>query len=123
MKRIWVALGIVVFIITLYICEYSITFSAVDEINNFLKDVNNGVSINILKEESTELIQKWDDKKPLLDIFLNHDEVDSISQSIAVINAYAESQTKVLLYAECKKLEEMASSLTDPEQFLIENIL
>lgn len=123
MKRIWVALGIVVFIVALYICEYSITFSAVDEINNFLEDVNNGVSIDTLKEESTELIKKWDDKKALLDIFLDHQEVDSISQSIVVINAYAKSHSEILLYAECKKLEEMASSLTDPEQLLIENIL
>jgi len=58
MKRIWVAVGIIVFIITLYICEYRITFSAVKDINSFIEELNFGADIEILKEESAELIQK-----------------------------------------------------------------
>lgn len=123
MKRIWIAVFLLAFAISLCICEINITNKAANEITAF---VDTAITAQNPKEaviESEKLIKSWDEKKAYLDIFLNHEAVDKISEQIRAVNSYAKSNSKALFESESVKLYEMAKSLIDSEKLMFENIL
>ena len=121
MKRIWVSITIAVLVGALCVAEQWLIYTAVDDIKIFTEHVD---SENLPTQKECEaLIKKWEKKKSFLDIFLDHEAVDKISESLKVIKAHVKTNTEEDILAEVTRLSGMADTLSRSERFLLENIL
>ena len=123
MRRIWAAVIFVSAVLLLSFLETKITVSACNEIDRFVDKVNVSESAQETVSDCDELIKAWEKRKNILDIFLNHEQVNKISETVSAIRAFAASNSECDVLSECERLRSMAQSLRDSEKLLIENIL
>ena len=123
MRRIWAAVIFVSAVLLLSFLETKITVSACNEIDRFVDKVNISESAQETVSDCDELIKAWEKRKNILDIFLNHEQVNKISETVSAIRAFASSNSECDVLSECERLCSMAQSLRDSEKLLIENIL
>lgn len=76
-----------------------------------------------LIESSDRLCQLWDNKIPILSIFIQHEMIDEIEQSVAIIKNSIEQDDKDTFQTEITRVAIQIQSLRDTEFPYIENIL
>ena len=92
MKRIWVSVMIAVLVGALCVAEQWLIYTSVDDIQSFTEQID---SENLPTQKECEaLIKKWEKKKSFLDVFLDHEAVDKISESLRVIKTHLKTNTE-----------------------------
>lgn len=127
MKRIWIALTLLILSGVLCFFEYRIVDDSrhefemrIDEIYSFAEDNENKKAVKSCEELSKE----WDKRLKVTDMFLNHDIMDSISCELSALKCYLESEDgKTDFYATAEKIKKQLKSLRDSELPYAENII
>lgn len=127
MKRLWSAF--VCFVIALSLCTFEIiyTTSAADKLNNIVsrarREFNRGAGDSTKAAETLDEAKKlWEECEGVMNIFLYHDNVDTVGIGIESAKSLIKSGKEE---ADVQLLELMDSlkTIKKSEQPLIENIL
>ena len=70
-----------------------------------------------------ELETKWDESAKKVDVMLNHDNIDSISESLNKMTSYIQNGSIDMYFAESSKAKKELASIKESEYPYIENIL
>lgn len=74
-------------------------------------------------EMCTELETKWDESAKKIDVMLNHDNIDSISECLNKMTSYIQNGSIDMYFAESNKAKKELASIKESEYPYIENIL
>lgn len=74
-------------------------------------------------EMCTELESKWNESAKKIDIMLNHDNIDSISECLNKMTSYIQNGSIDMYFAESNKVKKELASIKESEYPYIENIL
>lgn len=74
-------------------------------------------------EICTELENKWDESAKRIDVILNHDNIDSISECLNKMTSYIQNGSIDMYFAESNKAKKELASIKESEYPYIENIL
>lgn len=74
-------------------------------------------------EICTELEIKWDESAKKIDVMLNHDNIDSISECLNKMTSYIQNGSIDMYFAESNKAKKELASIKESEYPYIENIL
>ena len=93
------------------------------EIIDSMSDLERQNKKDELLEASDKLYQLWGEKMPILSMFVQHEIVDEIEQSIAIIKSSVEQDDSDTFQTEITRAAIQIQSLRDTEFPYIENIL
>ncbi len=93
------------------------------EIIDSMSDLERQNKKDELLEASDKLYQLWGKKMPILSMFVQHEIVDEIEQSIAIIKSSVEQDDSDTFQTEITRAAIQIQSLRDTEFPYIENIL
>lgn len=93
--------------------------SKINTIDKQMKKDNFSEAINLCKE----LEDSWEDSAKRVDMLLIHDYVDSISEGITKMRAYAENASVDMYFSESTSTKKELASVKESEYPYIENIL
>lgn len=74
-------------------------------------------------EICTELENRWDESAKKIDVMLNHDYIDSISECLNKMTSYIQNGSIDMYFAESNKAKKELASIKESEYPYIENIL
>lgn len=125
MKRIWIAVIILVLVTSLCVWE----INAVDVItNNLMSSLE--LAQSKIDEEDEEIIQfvdelneKWRDDEKLLSVFIPHQRLEAIAQSFSEMSVNAKCDEKSDFLSESEKLKVNLEHLKETELVKLQNIL
>ena len=126
MKRIYIA--VILLIITAGICSYEFLFvsSSVDNYTKEIKNIERAYSQSDF-EKAGKLTQKiksdWLGTVSPMDTLLYHDYVDSISNNISKLSVYINQKDTSAFYCTCAELKNQLNSLKNSEIPNLENIV
>lgn len=126
MKRIWIALSLIAISVSFATAEFIIIKNKADY---FLDTINASYSYFSKNEynSATELLeyscQKWSDSEKTLNIFLSHDIVDEIEESLSELSKYAENKETSHFQATFEKTKRQLLCLKQSELPNLENIM
>lgn len=109
-------------------CIFEVTFvdrisaSSYELISDMQKTYDIDENIDISKQAS-ELYELWQNSIPLISVFIQHESIDEIEQSIAIIKNAIEKNDIETFYIESTRVTAQIQSLRDTEFPYIENIL
>ncbi|MDP4118279.1 MAG: DUF4363 family protein [Bacillota bacterium] len=122
MKKIYLALvfligiPVVTVIYVSYISNKCVNFAQV--IDRVYEDADS----RYVKEDYKDLEKKWDKLEKILSISINHDEIDSINESITKGKEYLENNNIDYFKCELKWMKKMIYHVKELEMPTIENI-
>lgn len=126
MRRIWIALALILSCLVLAICELllidnncDIYTELIDEAESYFSDKEYNKALDISQEAHSD----WSEEEKKLKVFLLHSEIDDISNSIQDIKDYAEDKDEKKFYEACKKAKRQLLSIKESELPNIENIM
>lgn len=126
MKRIWVALALIIISISLALTQLIIVKSKAE----YFLDVIIASEYHFSKKEystATELLdfscEKWGDSEKTLNVFLPHEKVDEIEESLSELKEYAENKEKPEFKASFEKTKRQLLCLKQSELPNFENIM
>lgn len=76
-----------------------------------------------ISEQTNELYELWQNNIPLISVFIQHESIDEIEQSISIIKSAVEKNDLETFYIESTRATAQIQSLRDTEFPYIENIL
>ncbi|MDD5923766.1 MAG: DUF4363 family protein [Clostridia bacterium] len=118
MSRLYTSITIVILIAAICVSEIFMVKNTMSDIY----DVKNHISsVEEIAQSCDEMSAKWEKRKPWLNVFVDHNYVDQISQQIAVVLTLSKSEIDQMWYAEYNRLVVMAKSLDESETINIEN--
>lgn len=126
MKRIYISLSIIIAVFILAAVETGYISAKAD---SYIFKIENTDKL-MLKDNFSEAInlcssieESWDNSAKKIDMFLIHDYVDNIGDSISKMRAYAENGSVDMYFAESSAAKKELASIKESEYPLIENIL
>ncbi len=126
MKRIWIVLSLIILIFITYIFEilWINNFTANLKNNMYLMEnslLNNNIddALNI----SNETLEMWEEINHHLAIFVDHSDIDDISQSIKIVNVCIKTKNIIDSFIEISKAIYILENLLDFEIPSFHNIL
>ncbi len=126
MKRIWVALSLIVFAISLGIAELCIVSNSYSKYNDLLNKAEYYIS-NKEYSEAYEIckytLNEWESNEKTLNLFLLHSRVDEVTEDIAMLCEYAQNKETTMFSSTCVKAKRQLLHLKMSELPLIENII
>ena len=124
MNKLWSALIVTIIIFMLAFAEFSLTKNTADDILEIIDKTEISAKNGLKDTEKLcgEIKDIWDNKKPKLQIFLSHGEIDSVDISIENIKRYCEEDRYDKAYIECGVLKNRVNSLKDGEEINFTNI-
>ncbi|MDO4731748.1 MAG: DUF4363 family protein [Clostridia bacterium] len=125
MKRIWIALGLSVFVVLLCFFECKIVSDMYKELDISSKEVISSLeesNFDLANSQIDDLEKNWSDYKGILSVFLNHDTINNIDNCILKIKLSAKSNhiRQALFFSYC--LNTSFYDINQSEQISIENI-
>ena len=126
MKRIWIAITALVIIVGLCIGEIIWISNVTDNIKTQMDSVNELVSdgnIEEAKSLSEEILDEWDNIHNKLAVFIDHNSLEGIDQSMDVIDTCLVTNNIPQFYIEVAKIDALLEDLTDTEMPSLYNIL
>lgn len=75
------------------------------------------------RQTLSEAVHYWNSKETFLCIVLRHEQVDTVTETLAKLNAYANSEDQDDFYSTCAELLEELNHLSQMELPLPKNIL
>lgn len=126
MKRIWIAITALVIIVGLCIGEIIWISNITDNIKTQMDSVNELVSDGNIEEAislSEEILDEWDNIHNKLAVFIDHNSLEGIDQSMDVIDTCLVTNNIPQFYIEVAKIDALLEDLTDTEMPSLYNIL
>ena len=126
MKRIWIAITALVIIVGLCIGEIIWISNVTDNIKTQMDSVNELVSDGNIEEAislSEEILDEWDNIHNKLAVFIDHNSLEGIDQSMDVIDTCLVTNNIPQFYIEVAKIDALLEDLTDTEMPSLYNIL
>lgn len=126
LKRFWIALSLLAIIISLCISEQVL----IDNITNDLNDCLESSAKN-LKDKNYEnlcssndlLLDKWENYERILSMFMQHDDLSDLEESILILKPNIECEDYDQLFVELEKAKFELENLKNSETPVIYNIL
>lgn len=126
MKRIWIAITALIMIIGLCIGEIIWIINITNNIKSQISSVNQLVlneNIDDAISLSEEILNEWDNKHNKLAIFIDHNSLEGIDQTMDIINTCLKTDNIPEFHIEVAKINALLEDLTDTEMPSIYNIL
>ena len=126
MRRIWVAVALLLICGVLSVIEYVTIHNNCDYLTSSLNKAEEYISIKEYKKavsfiEKTQ--QEWINSEKKLNIFLLHDETEKISESLSQLKEYAQEKNTSKYLTDSKKIKRQLLRLKQSELPDFENIL
>ncbi|MDR1241070.1 MAG: DUF4363 family protein [Oscillospiraceae bacterium] len=125
MKKIGITLTI--FVLTFFLCLASFIFveKTAQYTENYLEEIeksNDKKEFEMALEKCKELNSFWDERSKILSVFIHHDTLDKINQSLKVINVSLKNKSRI--ETSKAKVSAMAyiKALKESDEISIENI-
>lgn len=126
MKRIYMAVILLVFTVLICSVEFIYISSSADKITerieNLCESYKKGNTENSLSY-ALETERDWMKKVKRIDMLLYHDYVDEITKNIVNLKTYIAQEDAVGLYSTCNEILTQVSSLKSSELPTAENII
>ncbi len=126
MKRIWVALSLMIICSAFACTEFIIVkykstefFDLVETAEVYFSEREFSKSYNTLDSAT----KKWEKSEKILNIFLSHEKVDEVEESLSELSKHAENKDKTLFYATSEKAKRQLLCLKQSELPNLENIM
>ncbi len=126
MKRIWVALALLIICSSFACAEFIIIHSKSTELLDSVVSAENYFSNKEYNTSSYTLdraVKKWEDSGKFLNVFLSHEKVDEVEESLSELSKYAENKDKALFWATSEKAKRQLLCLKQSELPNLENIM
>ena len=126
MKRVWIAVGVFVILIGLCIGEFFVTSNMTIRLTDTLFSAQKAVEDGDMGKASKiteELGKSWDSDHKILSMFIQHQRLEQIDQSFAVMDANLKAQQLEDYLAEVNRALAQLDHLQDTEMPTAENIL
>lgn len=126
MKRIWVALTLMTVCISFAISEFLIVKNKTEYFLEEISTANYYFSkkeYNISTEILDSLRKKWENSEKALNVFLSHEKVDEIEESLSELSQYCEQKELPHFQATFEKTKRQLLCLKQSELPNLENIL
>ncbi len=126
MKRIWVALSLIVLALTLSIVEMCIVNNSYSKYSKLLETAEDYISNREFSEAydiCKHTLNEWENNEKVLNIFLLHRNVDEVTEDIAQLCEYAQNKEKAMFSSTCVKAKRQLLHLKMGELPLFENIM
>ncbi len=126
MKRIWLAITALIMIIGLCIGEIIWIINITNNIKSQISSVNQLVlneNIDDAISLSEEILNEWDNKHNKLAIFIDHNSLEGIDQTMDIINTCLTTDNIPEFHIKVAKINALLEDLTDTEMPSIYNIL
>ncbi len=126
MKRIYIALALLIIAVTVGIFEMFYVTNKIDELNEEIISADNLVkseNYEGAKDVLASAESKWQKNLSIFDILLIHDYVDEISVNLSSMRSYVATQSNENYLAESEGIKKQLTSIKDSELVQIENIL
>lgn len=126
MKRIWIAITALVIIVGLCIGEIIWISNITNNIKTQIDSVSQLVSDGNIEDAvslSEEILDEWDNKHNKLAVFIDHNSLEGIDQSMDVIDTCLVTNNIPQFYIEVAKIDALLEDLTDTEMPSLYNIL
>lgn len=126
LKRLWIAFGLIVAIFTVYVLETRTTDKVCADISYDLEIVKSYVEnkeYTKALDYSEHIVDSWDRNHKLLSLFLIHEDLDDIDQSIEVLPVKLKNQDYSDFLSELSKIKTEVNSIKDNEDLTIENVI
>lgn len=126
MKRIWVALSLIVIALSLGIAELYVVSKSYSKYSELLDTAEYYIS-NMEFSEAYDVckltLDEWEKNEKILNLFLLHSRVDEVTEDIAQLCEYAQHKEKAMFSSTCVKAKRQLLHLKMGELPLIENIM
>jgi hypothetical protein len=125
LKRIVVAIAILLFVSTLCVITLNYQTTNIKNLIKITDDMNTAFKNNDLDkclEQSIEFVDKFKDSTRLFPLFMRHSDVSKIEESVVTLPVLLETNNPQHFAAELEKCKNMLESLADLEIPSLENI-
>ncbi len=126
MKRIWVAVVLLLICASLAVSEFMIVDNKYEKFSNALKKSGDYFSAKEYTK-SYELLndtkEQWEESEGVLNVFLSHTKVDEIEESLSELASFAKAKEKSHFYATFEKTKRQLLCLKQSELPNLENIM
>lgn len=126
MNRIWTAISILLVLMIGCITELTYINKITNDMKDRLLEINQYVENNSMEtalKSSNELHEEWDKNHSIMALFITHDRLENIDQSVEIINANIKSDESSDFFTESARLYAQLNHLKDTELPTINNIL
>lgn len=126
MKRIWVAISLIVVALSLGITEMFVVSKSYSKYSELLNTAEQHISnkeFNKAYDMCAYTLNEWEENEQILNLFLLHSNVDEVSEDIAQLCEYAQHKEKAMFSSTCVKAKRQLLHLKMGELPLIENIM
>ncbi len=126
MKRIWVALALMIICVSFAVAEFMIVKNNTDY---FLQEIKASDYYFSKKEytTATEILDsahtKWENSEKAMNVFLSHEKVDEIEESLSELSKFAEYKEEPHFEATYEKTKRQLLCLKQSELPNLENIM
>lgn len=126
MKRIWIAIALILSCLVLSICELLFIDNNCDMYTKMINEVefyySNKEYIKAL-DIARDTYSNWSKEEKKLKAFLLHSDIDDITDSMEDIKDYAKDKDEKKFCDACKKTKRQLLSIKENELPFIENIM
>lgn len=126
MKRIWVAVSLLVIALSFGIAEFTIVNKNYEKFVAMLDSAEIHISNREYKkayEVCTNTLEQWEETEKTLNLFLLHSKVDEVTEDISQMCEYAQNKETALFSSTYAKTKRQLLHLKMSELPLIENIM
>lgn len=126
MKRLWAAVIILIFL--LFICSVGSkttvqsTSQMTSQLNTLKAEVSKHNTATALAM-SQDIIHRWNHEHSILCMYISHEHIEQIDQTLSVLPAYIQNDSYDAFQAECDRACLLIRRLNDTEQLSLENFL
>ena len=125
-KRLFISIGLLLLSVGIAICSFVyvcvITDKVADTIVSLQKHIANE-EYSKASDESKNLDMVWRDSHHILEVFIHHEALENIDQSISVINTSIERGCWDDFWSESSRVTSQIENLHDSEKPSVGNIL
>lgn len=126
MKRIWVAISLIIIALVTGITEFCVVKNSYDKYTKLLDTAEDYISRKEYKKAldvCTYTLKEWEDNEKTLNLFLLHSRVDEVTEDIEQLCEYAQNKERTMFSSTCVKAKRQLQHLKMSELPLIENIM
>ena len=125
-KRLFISIGLFLFSIAVGLCSFFYVVKTTDKVSDTIISVQNQVSAGKYSEASDEaknLDISWKNAHHILEIFIHHEALENIDQSLSVISTSIDKRQWDDFWTESARVTTQIENLHDSENPSIGNIL
>ena len=136
MKKIWGIILVIILVVSLDFMTEKHTTDTVNDINSKLKKLNHDIEENYIDSEfvvddttsknliksSKEILELWREKDKMLSFYIEHDEVEKVSQKINSFNKQIETNNYTDAVVSIIETEFLLGHITEKQSLNLKNI-